>query len=116
MILILILLLTGCKINLEKEINSSFHYTKNVYTEKELQQHLHKGMSEQDVIKKFGIPTLRHKYDEFEDKVNFTYVLKPQMEIENLNPNRHIEGFSIYFENDKVCYWCVIWGRDADIK
>ena len=106
-----ILLFVGCDKSLQKEViksqkdQVSSPFVKTVLTEEELNKELYIGMSKNDVIKKFGIPTMQDKYKN--GITSFTYLREPISNINQLKDSR-LEGFSIDLKNDKVDFWSII--------
>ena len=76
------------------------NFIDDVFTKTELGKILYIGMNKNNVIKRFGTPTLQKKGKE--NKLFFTYLRKPILKF--TEPSR-IEGFSVDFKDDKVTSW-----------
>lgn len=106
-----ILLFVGCEKTRQKKVIKSQKdqlsppFVKAVLTEEKLNKELYIGMSKNDVIKKFGMPTMQDKYKN--GITSFTYLREPISNINQLKDSR-LEGFSIDLKNDKVEFWSII--------
>jgi SecD-like export protein len=95
------------KIKKQREELGLYSLDRN-YSEKELNNLLKKGMNKEAVIKLFGKPSHRLKYDNGTTS-HFSYTVAPERQ--PIKEEIHDDGFSVIFEDDKVWSWSLSYSN-----